>query len=354
MKTRTLLPAAALVLCGSFAAWAVDPPHWSSTAAVVDCSSCHTGHSAPGGTLNTASGDVNLCQSCHKAGGAADPLILDNADKAQPGVSGIHHAFDVPAANASLGASVPTNTQMAARVMVGNIVCSTCHNAHLAAVPAAAGGDASPLRGTPRISTPAKTLAAGGTGVLSAGGTYTATSGSWYLVEIMVAGNGTTARFRYSKDGGTSWFPAAGPYTLAAASVAIDGGNVTLSFGAGTYALTERWEFYASLPFLRAPLDQVVDQFCRDCHADMVMDHLAVRAYDGSYKSHPVGVTLGVNGGGYDRPAPLDGNGTAQGGAGNDTIASNNLQLFGTGTVQCLTCHGVHYADSNTATEDRP
>ena len=75
------------------------------------------------------------------------------------------------------------------------------------------------------------------------------------------------------------------------------------------------------------------------------------RDYDGAMKSHPVGVTLNANGRGYDRGVPLDGNGGDQGVSG-DSNSTNDLKLDAGGRVQCLTCHGVHGADSNTQTVD--
>jgi hypothetical protein len=89
------------------------------------------------------------------------------------------------------------------------------------------------------------------------------------------------------------------------------------------------------------------------------MTHSDVESWDSSYKSHPVGVALDANGEGYDRiaggvPEILDGNGGLQGGAGADTNPSNDLQLDSGNLVQCLSCHGVHNADSNTQTVDGP
>jgi hypothetical protein len=84
------------------------------------------------------------------------------------------------------------------------------------------------------------------------------------------------------------------------------------------------------------------------------MDHAAVETWDGTPKSHPVGVALNANGRGYDRAAPLDGNGAAQGGAGTDANPTNDLVFDAAGNVQCLTCHGVHYVDSNTLSVDQP
>ena len=62
---------------------------------------------------------------------------------------------------------------------------------------------------------------------------------------------------------------------------------------------------------------------------------------------------MNANGKGYDRAAPLDGDGTEQG-VGDDGNPSNDLALDSGGRVQCLSCHGVHYADSNTLTVDGP
>ena len=70
--------------------------------------------------------------------------------------------------------------------------------------------------------------------------------------------------------------------------------------------------------------------------------------------SHPVGIPLNANGAGYDRGVPLDGNGLPQGLPGADGNASNNLKLDSGNRIQCLTCHGVHYADGNTLSEDGP
>ena len=67
-----------------------------------------------------------------------------------------------------------------------------------------------------------------------------------------------------------------------------------------------------------------------------------------------MGVGLDTNAKGYDRATPLDGNGADQGAAGADSNPTNDLPLDGSGNVQCLSCHAVHYADSNTLTVDGP
>ncbi len=83
---------------------ALDPPHDASWA--IDCSSCHTTHSASGGGLTTVGGNGNLCLSCHVFGGLAAGLPFVDADQALPGPglpsgtspSGNSHRWDAGAA----------------------------------------------------------------------------------------------------------------------------------------------------------------------------------------------------------------------------------------------------------------
>jgi len=322
---------------------AQDPPHWASTSIDINCTTqCHTLHQAPGSQLSSAASNVNLCQACHNPSGLASALPLNSADAAVPGVSGTSHAFDVPAVNSTLGTQLPLDTAMQLRVMDGNVVCSTCHNQHRAE---------SAFGGTPRVSPPKQVTALGSTGVVTSGGTFNGAEGVWYLIEISRAGTEANARFRYSKDNGISFFPE----QTVGVDVALDSG-VTVSFGVGDYAVGERWEFYAAWPFLRATLEDADggSALCRDCHRAWDMDHTAVETWDGTFKSHPVGVSLNANGRGFDRTVPLDGNGAEQGSVDADTNASNDLRFDTLNHVQCLTCHGIHFTDSNTLTQDGP
>ena len=328
---------------------AQDAPHWTSTQITIDCTTpCHVTHHATGGGLTTSASNVNLCQSCHTPAGLAGDLPINSADSAVPGVRGTSHAFDAAATNVLLGVQDPLDPPMLARVMEGQVVCSTCHNQHRAE---------GAFGGRPRVSPAKRVTALGSTGELTSGGVFSGPEGVWYLVEIVTAGNDTSALFRYSKDNGTSWFPTPPATLVAGADVALDSG-VTVTFGAGNYALGEGWEFSGSWPFLRATLDSgdnsAGDAYCRDCHRPWVMDHTSVHTYDGNFKSHPVGIALDANGMGYDRTVPLDGNGAEQGAAGEDANPTNDLLFDGTGLVQCLTCHGVHYVDSNTLSVDGP
>jgi hypothetical protein len=330
---------------------ASDPPHWYSSSLVIGCGEqCHTLHQAEGGQLTGAATNVNLCQSCHNASGLAGDLPMDSAEMAVPGNRGTSHAFGVAATNVTYQTLPPQHPQMSLRLPDGDIICSTCHDQHVAT--AAVGG-------TPRISAPVKVADLGGAGTVSSAGDYTGAAGVWYLVEIDGGGSQSSATFRWSKDNGVSW--------MAELVGAGDGAVVDLDFGVqvvfdgegvGDFPLGESWEFSASYPFLRDVLDSgdntAGDRYCRDCHRDWMMTHDGTggtRDWDGDLKSHPVGEVLNANGRNHDRAIPLDGNGGVQGVSG-DANPTNDLRLDGTGRVQCLSCHGIHYADSNTQTVD--
>lgn len=329
--------------------FSVDPPHWSSASTYEDCdSSCHIVHSSLGSSLTQATSNVNSCLACHNPTGQASNFPISLEERANPNFGGRHHSFDVNAVNSNYGADLPQNNQMLTRIMESKVVCSTCHNQHTAS---------SSLGGTARISQSRK-IAGSGTGTMVTSGNYTGANGIWYLIEIDTPGSQATATFKWSKDNGLSWIQQnvncgnGNPVNL------DNGVKITFSGGAGAFQLGDRWEFYASYPFLRVKLDSgdnlTGDRFCRDCHREMVMTHSEVENYNGTKKSHPIGIVLNANGMGYDRPSPLDGNGNPQGGLGEDNIKSNNLKLDENGNLQCLTCHNVHYADSNTITEDLP
>lgn len=116
--------------------------------------------------------------------------------------------------------------------------------------------------------------------------------------------------------------------------------------------------------YQRIPND--LNQMCQDCHAYRAMSYAKARGDDALYPangtnvfSHPVGEVL--NSQGYDKAAPLDYNGVAQqtaprykDSAAGETVTSNNLVLDSGSRVRCLSCHRVHYTDSNGATEDAP
>lgn len=344
---------------------AEDPPHWLSTSVNIDCTSqCHVPHHAEGGALNPSASNVNLCQSCHRGAGLAGDLAINNSDKSVLGVDGYHHGFDVPATQDLDGDGTddvlpPLDPEMSLRVFGGNIVCSTCHNQHKSDITQG---------GSFRISPAKRTTDLGSAGSPASGGTFTATDGFWYLIEIVVGGTLNNTKYCYSKDNGLSWFPAGcdppGTTTPNFDANANGTGNpvdladgVQATFGNANYVAGERWEFSASWPFLRAQLDNAStgSLMCLDCHRNWNVQ--AVDTWNGgSVKSHPLGtgVTYPAPGTeGYYDDGPREGDGTAQS-TGDDGNPTNDYQLDGSNQLHCLSCHGVHFMDSNTLTVDQP
>ncbi|MEW6110057.1 MAG: cytochrome c3 family protein [Nitrospirota bacterium] len=127
-----------------------------------------------------------------------------------------------------------------------------------------------------------------------------------------------------------------------------------------------KWDAFSTRNHFQRIADDM-NQMCEDCHYYRVQDHTRVEGGDAGYPangtnvfSHPVGQTLNANSRGYDRAAPLDVNGSAQSGTRFATGAetptdntTNNLVVESTtNKVRCLTCHRVHYSDSNSFTVD--
>lgn len=328
---------------------AADPPHWAGVATSFDCStSCHQGHGSLGGALTSAAGNSNLCQKCHISGQSAQDLPTNDADRADMvAETGIHHAWNRSKTNLAAGANgTITSTAMSLRLNTSTITCptgdcvtcSTCHNQHDAS--SASGGLSRVGKAKPRTGNTS-------TGTVTSGGTFVGTTGFWYLVEAI-----SNTTFRWSKDGGISWFASNVPMAKGTAVTLADGNGVNVTFSAaGAFVAGDRWEFNASWPFLRVPIDSGDNttgaRFCRDCHSAWAMDHTSVETWTGTARSHPVGVALNANGGGYDRTAPLDATGVAQ--TTGDGNPFNDLKLDAGGRVQCWSCHGAHYAPSNGA-----
>ena len=360
MKRAPVMALLLAVLAGP-AAHAGDEPH--ANAFSVQCLSCHSTHKTAGQNLTNATSNESLCTSCHNLAGAASRYPNERLNKSDlSGRLGSSHAWNVGAVNANAGAGLPTNPQMAVRLTNANLLCSTCHNQHASDTASVAAGSA----GSQNQAVPVR-IAGAGTGTVSYTATATAAA-KGYLVEIIeIGGTAGTAKFRLSNDGGLTWFGWSGAawVTYAPGNAPLTGAGILLNNGAnvsatftGNFVIGDRIRFYVGYPFLRAPLDSgsnaTGNRFCRDCHSAWAMDQVAVGTYDGSMKSHPVGIPLNANGGGYDRAIPLDGNGVAQGQPGADANPTNDLRLASDSTLQCISCHGVHHADGNTITVDNP
>lgn len=113
--------------------------------------------------------------------------------------------------------------------------------------------------------------------------------------------------------------------------------------------------------------DNDLNQMCEDCHYYRAVSsgQTDVRTYDGKKKSHPLVKSLTApdvsDPTKFVGNAPLEPNLNPQttspryhqNGTG-DTDLSNNLVLDSSGKMRCLTCHGVHYTDSDSSTVDAP
>lgn len=323
-------------------AYALDPPHDSSNS--IGCDDCHIAHAAPGDNMTQVAGNANLCQSCHTSGAPASAYPMNNGDMALPGTSGTSHRFD----SGVDGWVKEENT------------------------------------------------ANGSTGLVDCGGAYIGATAKIYTITIASDGDVGVATFDWTGSGGTGGSDTG---VLTGTDVALNEG-ITVSFTDGTspsFKTGDEWKVYArpdlnnptntemsarlfdgdgvscstchdqhkqtDTPFdpaavtykhfQRIPNDTA--QMCKDCHS--VRDMNSVRAYTGNRLSHPVGVPIPVaaefhsaplepNGNPQTNSPRYDGNGTG------DTNATNNLILDASGNVQCLTCHSVHYADSDSSTVD--
>ena len=330
--------------------WAVDPPHSGPKTPQDFCRACHVVHGAPGASLTSVAGNANLCISCHTIGGTASNKPFSGTMQAVPGVSGSSHRWDggMPAVSSpsnTYGLRAVSNVTSTiirnALTLFGGIsVCSVCHNPHSQA---SAAWDifAGPFTG----------LRGGDSGAASAAGTSTTivdstkasfwTANAWQNYFVKILSSATTSNV---------------------GQVRLISSNTTtrLTVSSAYPAPIQAGDKYEIVGRHFQITADDVNQMCEDCHYYRVQNHSRIEGSDPSYPangtnvfSHPVGQSLNANGKSYDRPAPLDANGAAQsgtrsavGGESPDN-AANNLVMDSGNAVRCLTCHRVHYGDSN-------
>lgn len=134
---RSGLAVAVLCLVGVGAARATDDPHGDSGS--IHCEQCHINHNSLGDLLVEATDGLvsTLCLSCHSPGGwTGMTKELSSSEKAEPGVSGTSHAWDVGAVNPASGADTPLQATLLDHLTAGgNVTCATCHDPHANSVP---------------------------------------------------------------------------------------------------------------------------------------------------------------------------------------------------------------------------
>jgi predicted CXXCH cytochrome family protein len=342
------------------AARAVSAPHDPSTIFnATGCEDCHRLHASTGSNLTNQPDNFTLCTNCHNnlAAGFTFGGKWTSADQAAPGAGGHSHHWSGSTTSAAAGATPPTDAGLLANAPGGALQCSTCHDPHAAAAAnAPAGRHVSVATGTPLAQT----------GGAAAGATMTLTVGAGALplgtrVRIGPAAN----QFQVSHDArrqlaaGVTWgttYSIPGPNVAVALSHAGDDPAVSVSFSAVPTAVGGYWDWYVGFPFLRLSVGE--GELCVSCHGARKQAHADVESSStygwatGKPFSHPVGEKLGANGRGYDLAVPLDVNGAAQGSAGRDGNATNDLVLSPAGNVTCVTCHAAHGADSNSQSVD--
>lgn len=121
---------AVLALAIGRVARASDAPHNAANLPNT-CRDCHTIHNAAGPSLTKDAANANLCISCHQT--KTNPTVVNwqAADQATPGASGSSHRWDAPASRLDEGAQPPTSTALLQGLAGGTTLqCSTCHDQH--------------------------------------------------------------------------------------------------------------------------------------------------------------------------------------------------------------------------------
>ncbi|MBI5739602.1 MAG: cytochrome c3 family protein [Nitrospirae bacterium] len=112
-----------------------------------------------------------------------------------------------------------------------------------------------------------------------------------------------------------------------------------------------------------------LNQMCEDCHYYRTAGaYTDLKTYDGTKKSHPVVKNISTdvaNASLFVGVAPYEPNckgaSCAQAGApryhengGTNANITDNIVFDDNGKIRCMSCHGIHYTDSNSSTVDQP
>ncbi len=270
--------------------FAVDSPHSFTDVPSVNCSDCHVGHAAPGPSLSNDADNANLCMSCHTAGGLANNKRLSVGMQADTA--------------GGSGTSHRWDTSMATDAQGGTLglVAGNLNNKH-GLVPCDAVD-------------------------------CTAITNATLKLRLQIYNYKVTCSVCHNQHS-----QAVAPWNPFASATPGD----------------------ASRMFMRMKND--LNELCVECHQYRQPGaQTDLRTYDGNMKSHPIVKNLTTDVADATRfvgAAPLDANLNPQitapryhGDA--DGNPTNNAVLDSSSKVQCLTCHGVHYTDSDSTTVDGP
>ncbi len=316
-----LLPAVAVTLVLPPLARASDPPHNAANLVNV-CEDCHVGHNTLGANLTSNASNQNLCLNCHSLKG----LNWSSSDQAVPGVSGTSHRWDSALNNAAFGASAPTDPTVAKHLGTGGttLLCSGCHDQHSQTktpadpfAPAAAGSQG---RHFLRMDTVSGQLCVACHTVRNVqdATTYTGNKLS-HPVSVVIPTSPLFAATPVDTDGTAQMDAKSGTATA--------GTTTSLTNTAGAFTgLAGKWVRFTS------GANKNTTRLIATATATQITWAAALPS------AIAVGVTYRID---------------------NDGNTTNNLVLdnagsasYTTGKVACLTCHAVHYADSNSATHD--
>lgn len=329
---------------------AADPPH------NISCSKCHTTHKASGTALTKADSNVALCLSCHTTGGEAANKALLNSMQAVPGTSGTSHSWSGLLLNLTLGVSMPNSPGVATKIenVRGGMTTVDSSNANSVTY-GNANYSANSLVGS----------------ILMFFSTTAASSANKYL-QVNVTGNNSTTIYWSS-----SQAMPVNPKSLDRYIVIPADAKLTCSMcHSQHFQARASWDPLSDTTYSAGitnnrhmmRLNNELSQLCEDCHRTRAMSYTRASGSDASYPadganvfSHPVAELL--NSQGYDYSAPLDANGSAQTNspsaprryAGDkDGNPTNNQVLDKDGKIRCMSCHRMHYTDSNQITNDVP
>lgn len=336
MKKLYFIPFVIVILFSAGRAFAIDPPHGNN------CDDCHTLHGSQGPSL-TNDVNSNLCMSCHTAGDVADAKRFDDTMQAIPGISGTSHRWDasMPATsdpnNAyGLRASADLNNELLKTYLIqfeDVVTCSVCHQQH----------EQRSFTWDPFQETSGTATGGTTTTLVHTGAGWGIDQWAGYSVTVEYADLTQDRRWIRSNTVDTLTLNSNDPPF----SQDVTGRPYTINGGS----------------FQR--VDNDLNQLCEDCHYYRVVPaQTDTRTWDGNKKSHPIVKDLTTevaDPAQFVGAAPLENNGNAQAtapryhenGTG-DTNITNNIVLDSSARLRCLSCHGIHYTDSDSSTVDQP